>query len=75
MARSFAVSILPIVFTLIAGAAHGQQTAPEPQPAAQAAPIPLQSPIPFDAAVKTGTLANGLKYYVRRNSRPANRVL
>ncbi len=75
MARSFAVSLLPIVFTLIAGAAHGQQAAPAQPPAAQAAPIPLQSPIPFDAAVKTGTLPNGLKYYVRRNSRPANRVL
>src|SRR6478736_6614610 len=35
----------------------------------------LQDPIPFDAAVKTGTLPNGLKYYVRKNSRPANRVL
>src|SRR3954466_7187128 len=35
----------------------------------------LQDTIPFDAAVKTGTLPNGLKYFVRKNSRPANRVL
>ena len=35
----------------------------------------LQDTIPFDPAVKTGTLPNGLKYYVRKNSRPANRVL
>src|SRR4029079_9240520 len=35
----------------------------------------LQDTIPFDPAVKTGTLPNGLKYYVRNNSRPANRVL
>ena len=34
-----------------------------------------QETIPFDAAVKTGTLPNGLKYYVRKNARPANRVL
>ena len=34
-----------------------------------------QDVIPFDAAVKSGTLPNGLKYYVRRNARPANRVL
>lgn len=34
-----------------------------------------QETIPFDPAVKTGTLPNGLKYYVRKNSRPANRVL
>src|SRR5215510_4527166 len=35
----------------------------------------LQGTIPFDPAVRTGTLPNGLKYYVRKNSRPANRVL
>src|SRR6187549_2288951 len=34
-----------------------------------------QETIPFDPAVRTGTLPNGLKYYVRKNSRPANRVL
>src|SRR3954464_7283704 len=37
--------------------------------------VPLQEQIPFDAAVRTGTLPNGLKYYVRKNARPANRVL
>src|SRR5436190_4429507 len=35
----------------------------------------LQGTIPYDPAVRTGTLANGLKYYVRKNTRPANRVL
>jgi zinc protease len=35
----------------------------------------LQDTIPFDAAVRTATLPNGLKYYVRKNARPANRVL
>jgi len=35
----------------------------------------LQETIPFDPAVRTGTLPNGLKYYVRKNARPANRVL
>jgi zinc protease len=39
-----------------------------------AQPAP-QATMPFDAAVKTGTLPNGLKYYVRKNARPANRVL
>ena len=46
--------------------------------ARQAAPARTFNPqdtIPFDAAVKTGTLPNGLKFYVRQNSRPANRVL
>ncbi len=34
----------------------------------------LQDTIPFDAAVKTATLPNGLKYFIRQNSRPAKRV-
>src|SRR6187399_1864486 len=34
-----------------------------------------QETIPFDPAVRTGTLPNGLKYYVRKNGRPADRVL
>ena len=35
----------------------------------------LQDTIPLDPAVRTGRLPNGLTYYVRQNSRPANRVL
>src|SRR3954449_8438191 len=35
----------------------------------------LQDRIPFDPAVRTGTLPNGLRYFVRKNARPANRVL
>src|SRR5437016_5051651 len=35
----------------------------------------LQDRLPFDSAVRAGTLPNGLKYYVRKNGRPANRVL
>ena len=30
--------------------------------------------IPLDSAVRTGTLPNGLRYYVRRNSRPEKRL-
>lgn len=44
-----------------------------PAPASQ--PVNLQATLPFDAAVRTGTLPNGLTYYVRKNSRPANRVV
>src|SRR3954469_15518121 len=38
-------------------------------------PAALQAQVPFDAAVRTGTLPNGLTYFVRQNTRPANRVL
>ncbi|MBI3400051.1 MAG: insulinase family protein [Acidobacteria bacterium] len=30
--------------------------------------------IPFDTAVRTAALPNGLKYFVRKNDRPANRI-
>jgi zinc protease len=30
--------------------------------------------IPLDSAVRTGTLPNGLKYYIRRNARPEKRL-
>src|SRR5260370_22882294 len=42
---------------------------------AQPAAIDPQSPIPFDAAVHRGTLPNGMQFFIRRNARPANRVL
>ena len=38
------------------------------------APINLQDVLPFDTAVRTATLPNGLKYYIRANGRPAQRV-
>src|SRR5215468_11443796 len=36
--------------------------------------VDLQQTIPFDGAVKTATLPNGLKYFIRQNSRPAKRL-
>jgi zinc protease len=58
----------------------GALALPAPAALAQAAaqPLPEIAPaavIPIDPAVKTGTLPNGLRYYVRRNSRPEKRVL
>jgi zinc protease len=38
-------------------------------------PVEASSPdIPFDPAVKIGVLANGMKYYIRKNSKPENRA-
>jgi zinc protease len=42
--------------------------------AAQQAELPLTQPLPVDPAVRTGELANGMRYYIRRNALPANRV-
>jgi zinc protease len=36
--------------------------------------VNLQDTLPFDPAVRTATLPNGLKYFIRKNSRPAGRV-
>jgi len=35
----------------------------------------LKAPLPVDSSVRTGTLPNGLKFFIRRNPRPENRVL
>src|SRR6266850_7312496 len=42
--------------------------------AAAAQTFNFQDVIPLDKAIHTATLPNGLKYYVRQNSRPAKRV-
>src|SRR3989337_1137933 len=46
---------------------------------AATAPAPPQSfapadRIPFDSAVTTGTLPNGMRYYIRKNAKPEKRV-
>ncbi len=35
---------------------------------------PIPDTLPLDPAIVTGQLPNGLRYYVRRNARPANRA-
>ena len=40
-----------------------------------AAAPPATQVLPFDSAVSTGTLENGLRYFIRRNARPEKRVM
>jgi zinc protease len=40
----------------------------------QARGLALTAPMPADPAVTTGTLPNGLRYYIRVNKQPANRA-
>ncbi len=63
MTTRFAALVAAVAAT---AALHAQQ------PSARS--FNLQDAIPFDAAVRSGTLPNGLKYFVRQNSRPAKRV-
>ncbi|MGE0449610.1 MAG: M16 family metallopeptidase [Vicinamibacterales bacterium] len=44
------------------------------QSATAAAGDALSTPLPFDSAVRTGTLPNGLRFFIRRNARPEHRV-
>jgi zinc protease len=50
----------------------GHAQTPAPQAPAAFAPTAV---IPLDTAVTTGTLPNGLRYYVRKNARPEKRVM
>jgi len=63
--RSGGIAVAGVLLT-------GVVWAQTPQPAAPA--VNLQQPLPFDSAVRTGTLPNGLKFFIRQNSRPEKRV-
>jgi zinc protease len=45
-----------------------------PPVAAPATTAALDAGLPLDPAIRTGRLPNGLRYFVRQNGRPANRV-
>lgn len=75
------IAQLTLMLASIAAAAigvSGQVAAPPaaPRDAAQesAAPLTLDQTLPVDAAVRTGRFENGLRYYIRQNGRPDNRV-
>jgi zinc protease len=51
------------------------QVAAPPAPSQSISPeLALDRTLPIDPAVKVGRLANGIRYFIRQNSRPANRV-
>jgi zinc protease len=60
------VLVLPLVFAVVTTRAQAPTAAPRT--------FNPQDTLPFDPAVHTATLPNGLKYFVRQNSRPAKRV-
>jgi zinc protease len=67
---------LRFVCALVLGAALVQSgpLRAQAQPAVAAPVLAPTDKLPFDAAVRTGTLPNGLTYYIRRNTRPEKRV-
>ncbi len=63
-------SLLPSLLILtLTGASAQQPAAPSTQPS-----LAMSDRIPFDPAVTTATLPNGLRYYIRKNGRPEKRV-
>ena len=42
---------------------------------AQQAPADLNARLPLDKAIRTGTLPNGMTYYIRKNSEPKDRAM
>src|SRR5262245_19124080 len=72
--RRFGAAFALVMLTAGAGLL-GQQ--PQPRAPQTQAPPPVFNPqdtIPFDAAVRTATLPNGLKVFIRHNEEPAKRV-
>ncbi|MEQ8809124.1 MAG: insulinase family protein, partial [Imperialibacter sp.] len=66
METSFKNRAIKAIFFLLLGVL--------PSLLAQDASVDLNSQIPVDKNVKIGTLKNGMKYYIRHNDRPEDRV-
>ncbi len=64
-----ASALILVVSAILTSAAAAARAQDAPQ-----ASFKPQDLIPFDAAVRTGTLPNGLTYFIRRNTLPAHRV-
>jgi zinc protease len=62
-----AVFALALLVSLASPVARAQQAVATP-------PIDSGTVLPLDPAIRTGTLPNGLKYFIRRNGRPEKRV-
>ena len=67
--RRLSVFVLGAAVLAVPLTTWAQPAAAPAQPA-----LSLDQPLPVDASVRTGQLANGLRYYLRRNGRPVNRV-
>jgi zinc protease len=63
----------PIAFVGLAVAAPGA-AAQAPVPTAAQAPLRLEEALPADPDVLTGSLLNGMAFYIRKNGRPEKRV-
>ncbi|MBL8136252.1 MAG: insulinase family protein [Acidobacteria bacterium] len=68
----FVPALVALAVTAVAASASAQGAAP-----ATALPAVATDPaavLPLDPAIRSGRLPNGLRYFLRQNARPANRV-
>lgn len=65
---NLSVGVLAAVMTATVAAAQGT-TSMAPRDS-----FALSAPLPTDAAVRIGTLPNGIRYYIRRNAKPEQRA-
>jgi len=72
MKTEFRIAVVCLVLlALLVPPVAAQQRVADPQ---EAATVALDAELPVDPAVRTGTFANGLTYYIRANHRPENRA-
>ena len=69
---SSAIGALALLSGALVAAPRAQVAVP-PAPAVPAQ-LALERPLPVDPAVRSGRLPNGIRYFVRQNSRPEKRV-
>lgn len=77
MLRSCRIAAAALVFAATVPASRtlaAQTTTPASRAASTFDPFRLDAPLPTDPAVRVGTLPNGLRYYIRQNTRPEKRV-
>ncbi len=60
-------AVVAVISAPMAGAQRAASTAPRDS-------FALQAALPVDAAVRIGTLPNGIRYYIRRNAKPEQRA-
>jgi len=68
-------NILPILFSLALLLSSAPMLSAQAQPQKRPTPnINPDTPLPYDPAVTIGSLHNGMRYYIRENAKPENRL-
>src|SRR5579883_2766155 len=74
---ALALTLLLSLVVAACGPAPAPVVTPHPTASASTSPtadVPRDPPLPLDARVKKGTLANGLTYYVLQHKKPEHRA-